>query len=48
MKRTLKTTINRSKSAKNDNITRYLDANGNTMTQYTYEPFGNAMFIEGR
>ena len=29
------------------NITRYLDANGNTVAQYTYDAFGNTIFKSG-
>ena len=47
MKRTLNTTINRSKSEKGDNITRYLDANGNTVAQYTYDAFGGTLSQSG-
>ena len=31
----------------NGNITRYLDANGNTVAQYTYDAFGNSMSMSG-
>ena len=70
MKRTLNTTIDRSKSEKNGeyctllavsvdgvycfpaydnngNVTRYLDANGNTVAQYTYDAFGKTISATG-
>ena len=31
----------------NGNVTRYLDANGNSVAQYTYDAFGNIIFNSG-